>query len=223
MQPLFDIDMTWEIASSVLLTTSYLAWLAARRLPPPLWQTTVDATRASVVLLWQATEQQPGVMIELSTHNAPRHAWPYPLAEYFFLTPELERCAAWRWQTGEPRSIGRSAHGQWWSTELEAGLGLWHGELLGRNQLWPRFFLPNGSLVPSDVERERERSSTERHRAERAMFQAEAEREQARQAMFQAEAERERADELNARLVAFAAERATWQHALAKDNNDHGR
>lgn len=73
-----------------------------------------------------------------------------------------------------------------WMSELELGLGLWHGEYQGIERLWLRWYDAQGNWVPTEAEQQRQRA--EQERAEKA------------QALQQAEQERQRAEKAESRL-----------------------
>ncbi|HWM89279.1 MAG TPA: Uma2 family endonuclease [Thermoanaerobaculia bacterium] len=82
--------------------------------------------------------------------------------EGFRLTGDL-------YQPVKPDSQGRLR-----SEVLGLDLGLWHGDQEGQETAWARLFYPDGRLVPTLAEVERQRAEAERQRADTERQRAEA-------------------------------------------------
>lgn len=60
-----------------------------------------------------------------------------------------------------------------WIEELQIGLGLWQGSFAGVEREWLRWYDAAGQWLPTEVEKERERTEQERQRAEQERERAE--------------------------------------------------
>ncbi|MGB7518044.1 MAG: hypothetical protein WA896_00260, partial [Spirulinaceae cyanobacterium] len=79
---------------------------------------------------------------------------------------------------------------RWWIPELELFLGIWHGERLGQNINWLRWWDSEGNLLlwsSEQVEVEKARAEEEKARAEQEKTRAEEEKARAEQEKARAE------------------------------------
>ncbi|MEN3002682.1 MAG: Uma2 family endonuclease [Armatimonadota bacterium] len=170
----------------------------------------VDGTKPRKYwVVWEEEGRYPDVIVELLSpttaqkdkeDNLRLYAQTFHTAEYFWYDVETGELCGFRLGGREYVPIERDERGWLWSEELGVWLGVWEGEYQGRRYRWLRLYYPDGSLVPTAAEAERQRAEIERQRAEQALQQAELERQRAEQALQQAEAERQRAERLAQRL-----------------------
>jgi Uma2 family endonuclease len=146
--------------------------------------------------VWAEEGRYPDLIVELLSpstaqkdkeDNLRLYAHTFRTNEYFWYDIDTGELAGFRLREGEYVPIEPDERGWLWSRELGAYLGIWEGVYQGRRYRWLRLYYPDGSLVPTAAE-------AERQRAEQALQQAEAERQRAEQALQQAEAERQRAE-----------------------------
>ena len=123
-------------------------------------------------------------------------------SEYFLYEPRSEMPDGYRLLDHAYQKIPRSSAGRLWSGVLQAEVGVWHGEYDGMEGAWLRLFYPDGRLVLTDEESERQA----REAAEQAREAAEQARETAEQARETAEQAREAVEIENAWLRARLAE-----------------
>jgi Uma2 family endonuclease len=124
---------------------------------------------------WEEGGRLPDVIVELlspSTASIDRNekkdlyarAWRTP--EYFLYEPDTLKLEGFRLAGGAYRPLAPDGQGRLWSEQLGLSLGLWRGVAAGREDDWVRLFRPDGSLVPTEAEAERQRAEDERQRAE---------------------------------------------------------
>ena len=87
-------------------------------------------------------------------------------------------------QEGRYVMVEPDKNGRWWIQEIELFLGLWHGERLGQNINWLRWWDSEGNLLlwsSEQAEVERQRAEQEKARAEQEKSRAEQEKAKAEQ------------------------------------------
>jgi hypothetical protein len=89
--------------------------------------------------------------------------WRTP--EYFLYEPETLKLEGFRLAGGSYHPLAPDGQGRLWSEQLGVSLGLWRGVAGGREDDWVRLFRPDGSLVPTEAEAERQRADDECQRA----------------------------------------------------------
>ncbi len=99
-------------------------------------------------------------------------------------------------QEGRYVMVEPDKNGRWWIPEIELFLGLWHGERLGQNINWLRWWDSEGNLLLWSSEQ----AEVERQRAEQEKARAEQEKARAEQEKARAEQEKARAEQLAAKL-----------------------
>jgi Uma2 family endonuclease len=132
---------------------------------------------------WEEDGQLPDVIVELlspSTAEIDRtvkkdiYARNFRTAEYFLYEPETRILEGFRLAGQFYRPMEPDDQGRLRSEQLGASLGLWHGVWSDQEADWVRLFRPDGSLVPTRAEAEREQTEVERRRAEAERERAEA-------------------------------------------------
>jgi Uma2 family endonuclease len=153
----------------------------AFRGPDVFWVGGVDPDRERKVwIAWEEGGRLPDVIVELLSPSTARkdrtekrdlYARVFGTAEYFLHDPETRKLEGLRLSGRSYRPIPADKSGRFWSEQLGAFLGVWHGIVQGREYDWVRLFRPDGSLVPTAEERaeaERQRADAECQRADAA-------------------------------------------------------
>jgi Uma2 family endonuclease len=152
---------------------------------------------------WNEDGRLPDLVLELlspSTARADRgkkrriYQDQFKSSEYVVYEPRAESVEGFRLLDHNYQPIASSSEGRVWSRVLEVELGIWHGVYEDHGGPWLRLFRPDGSLVLTVEEQERQAKERERQAKERER--------QAKEAAL----ERAEAAELeNARLRALLA------------------
>jgi hypothetical protein len=100
------------------------------------------------------------------TEKRDLYARVFRTPEYFLYEPETGKLEGLRLADRFYQPISPDENGHLWSEGLEASVGLWHGVVEGKQADWVRLFRPDGSLVPTQAEAERQQAKAERQRAE---------------------------------------------------------
>ncbi|MDP9121465.1 MAG: Uma2 family endonuclease [Acidobacteriota bacterium] len=166
----------------------------AFRGPDVFWVGGVDPhRRRQAWIAWNEDGRLPDLIVELlspktatkdRTEKRSLYEQTFRTREYFLYDPDTRileglRLAGRTYQPIEPDAQGRVR-----SDQLGALLGVWQGTVRNRTGDWLRLFHPDGSLVPTDGEAERQRADA---------------------AVQQADAERQRADGAEAELIRLRA------------------
>ena len=182
----------------------------AFRGPDVFWVGDVDPSRKRKVwIAWEEGGRLPDVIFEMlspstakkdRTEKRDLYSRVFGTAEYFLYEPETRKLEGFRLAGRFYQPIQPDEDGRLWSEQLEASVGIWHGVVTKavqtREDDWLRLFRPDGSLVPTEAEAERQRAEEARQRAEAERQRAEGERQRA-----------EAAEAEVARLRALLAER----------------
>jgi Uma2 family endonuclease len=151
----------------------------AFRGPDVFWVGGVDPTREREAWIsWEEDGRLPDFILELLSPKTARndrtakkdlYARVFGTSEYFLYDPQRHQLEGFRLAApGIYRALVPDARGRLWSEQLGVFLGLWRGAWNRREADWVRLFRPDGSLVPTKEEAERQRAEAERRRAERA-------------------------------------------------------
>ena len=160
----------------------------AFRGPDVFWVGGVKTRKRKCWIAWEEDGRLPDVIVELlspSTANKDRkekkdlYAQVFRTAEYFLYDPETRALEGFRLVDRSYRPIPPDEKGRLWSGQIGVSLGLWHGFYEGTEDDWVRLYRPDGTLVPTPAEAERQQAEEERQRAEAADQRAEAERRRA--------------------------------------------
>ncbi|HWM90687.1 MAG TPA: Uma2 family endonuclease [Thermoanaerobaculia bacterium] len=151
----------------------------AFRGPDIFWVGGVDPTRdREAWIAWEEDDRLPDLIIELLSPKTAKndrtvkkdlYARVFRTSEYFLYDPKHRKLEGFRLAApGTYRPLLPDADGRFWSEQLGLSIGLWHGVWMRSEADWIRLFRPDGSLVATRVEAEREQKQAERRRAERA-------------------------------------------------------
>lgn len=177
---------------------------------------------------WKEEGRYPDAIIELLSPTTAKEdrTTKKALYERTFRTPDYfcydtsERTLeGWhRAETYQP--LMPDERGWLWSEQLGLWLGTWEGVHMGHHATWLRFYTPEGQLVPTAAEAERQRTEAERQRADAERQRAAVERQRATLEAQRAEAERQRAtleaQRAEAERLQAAAERQRAEAAEAE-------
>lgn len=142
--------------------------------------------------VWQEGGKHPDVIIELTSPTTvktdlttKKHIYEtiFSTRDYFCYDPVKQRLVGWRLADGKYEPLSSNTGGQLWCEELQLWLGTWKGPHQGYDEVWLRFFKPDGQVVPTPSDF-----------AEHLYGRAKAEN-------LQAETERRRADAAEAELA----------------------
>lgn len=157
-------------------------------------------------VVWEEGGHYPDVIIELLSPTTARtdktvkktlYERTFHTPEYYCYDPDSQELLGWHLRAGRYEPLAPDPDGRLWSAELQLWLGTWEGEFQFEQDVWLRFYDPDGNLVPVDAE-------AAHRRVEAALQQAEA-------ALQQAEAERQRAEAAEAKVARLHAELARLQ------------
>jgi Uma2 family endonuclease len=146
----------------------------AFRGPDVFWVGGIDPNRdRQAWIAWEEGGRLPDVIVELLSPSTERkdriekrdlYARVFRTAEYFLHDPEKRQLEGLRLAGLTYRPIEPEENGRFWSEQLGVFLGLWHGEVDGRQGDWVRLYRPDGTLVPTPEEQ----AEAERRRADAA-------------------------------------------------------
>jgi Uma2 family endonuclease len=144
-----------------------LPWRAFRG-PDIFWVGGVDPDRERRVWIsWEEGGRLPDVIVELLSPSTARkdrtekrdlYARVFRTAEYFLCDPDTGTLEGLRLAERFYQPIPPDENGRFWSEQLGVFFGLWHGAVEEKKGDWVRLFRPDGSLVPTEAEAERQRA-----------------------------------------------------------------
>lgn len=127
----------------------------------------VDGTRdRRAWIAWEEDGRLPDVIVELlSPRTAAEdlgakkslYERTFKTPEYFCYDPDEQALRGWRLER-RYKPLETNANGQMWSEQLQIWLGLWQGEYQGVEAVWLRLYRPDGALVLTGEEAERQRA-----------------------------------------------------------------
>ncbi|HEX9943973.1 MAG TPA: Uma2 family endonuclease [Thermoanaerobaculia bacterium] len=132
---------------------------------------------------WEEGGRLPEVIVELlspSTEEIDRtvkkdiYARIFRTPEYYLCESQGRGLEGFELAGLAYRPMAPDEQGRFWSQQLGAFLGLWHGVMEGKEGDFVRLFRADGSLVPTKAEAERQRVEAANQRAEAANQRAEA-------------------------------------------------
>ena len=135
-------------------------------------------------IVWEEGGRYPDLIIELlSPSTAERdksvkkqlYEQTFRTPEYFCYDPYNRELLGWRLGGGSYYALEPDENGRLWSPAMQAWIGLWEGDFLGRTHLWLRLFDEEGQLMPTGMEAESQRAEAEAERARQAQEKAEQE------------------------------------------------
>jgi Uma2 family endonuclease len=141
----------------------------AFRGPDVFWVGGVDRDRERKVwIAWEEGGRLPDVIFEMlspstakkdRTEKRDLYARVFRTAEYFLYEPETRALEGLRLADRFYQPIQPDKNGRLWSEQLGVFVGLWQGSVLGKQMAdYVRLFRPDGSLVPTQAEAERQRA-----------------------------------------------------------------
>ncbi len=114
---------------------------------------------------WEENGRLPDLILELLSPSTAKvdygekkrlYQEVFKSSEYFLYEPRGEMADGYRLLDHAYQEIPRSAEGRLWSSELQVEVGVWHGEYDGVEGPWLRLFYPDGRLVLTSEEQERQ-------------------------------------------------------------------
>lgn len=78
--------------------------------------------------------------------------------DYYCYNPDTRQLLGWTHAGGQYQELTPNEHGRLWCGQLGLWLGAWEGEYLETGEVWLRFFDPDGNLVLTLAEAERQRA-----------------------------------------------------------------
>jgi Uma2 family endonuclease len=131
--------------------------------------------------VWDEDGRYPNVIIELSSpttaeedHTTRKVLYErtFRTAEYYIYDPTTQVLEGWRLVKRRYRPIKPNRQGRLWCEELGLWVGTWRGTFQGHEDLWLRYYDPDGAVVTLPGEREWQGVSSDRRRAEAAEAEA---------------------------------------------------
>ena len=155
----------------------------AFRGPDVFWVGGVEPRERDAWVAWEEDGRLPDFILELLSPKTARndrtvkkdlYARVFSTAEYFLYDPRSRALEGFLLAApGAYRPLVPDAQGRLRSEQLGVSLGLWHGVWMRSEADWVRLFRPDGSLVPTREEAERQRADAERQRADAERQRAE--------------------------------------------------
>jgi Uma2 family endonuclease len=117
--------------------------------------------------VWDENGRYPDVIIELSSPSTAKedhttrkdlYERTFQTKEYFIYDPFTRVLEGWRLTRQRYRRIKPNELGRMWCEQLGLWVGTWQGEFQGHEDLWLRFYDPEGNVVPIGWELERQRA-----------------------------------------------------------------
>jgi len=142
----------------------------------------VDPHLREAWVVWEEDGRHPDLILELLSPSTAAYdrgekrrlyEQTFKTSEYFLYAPGSSSIEGLRLLDNAYQSIASSASGRLWSRELEVELGTWQGQYEGVSGPWLRLFYPDGRLVPTEAEAQRQRAEQATQRAEQATQRAE--------------------------------------------------
>lgn len=168
----YSVEQAREVAEEM---SKGLPWRAFRG-PDVFWVGGVDARRRREAwIAWEEGGRLPDLVFEMlspstakkdRTEKRDLYARVFRTAEYFLYEPETRKLEGLRLAGRFYQPIQPDENGRLRSEELGASVGLWQGAVEGKEDDWVRLFRPDGSLIPTEAEAERERAEAEQRRAD---------------------------------------------------------
>jgi hypothetical protein len=94
------------------------------------------------------------------------YAQTFRTQNYFYFDPYSNELTGFELIGSEYHPLVPNQQNRLWCSALDLWFGTWTGEYQGHVHTWLRFFTPEGQLVPTGEEAERQRAEEERQRAE---------------------------------------------------------
>ena len=136
--------------------------------PDVFWVGGVDpGLKREAWIAWEEGGRLPDAVFEMlspstakkdRTEKRDLYARVFRAAEYFLYEPQTKKLEGLRLAGRFYQPIEPDENGRLWSEELGAAVGLWHGDVEGKQDDWVRLFHPDGSVIPTEAEAERRRA-----------------------------------------------------------------
>ncbi len=116
-------------------------------------------------IAWEEGDRLPDLVLELLSPSTAKVDYGekkrlyqdvFKSSEYFLYEPRAEIADGYRLLDHTYQRIPRTGAGRLWSSVLEVEVGVWHGEYDGLEGPWLRLFYPDGRLVLTTEEQERQ-------------------------------------------------------------------
>ena len=113
-------------------------------------------------ITWEEGGRLPDVVFEMlspstakkdRTEKKDLYARVFATAEYFLYEPKTGKLEGFRLAGRFYQPIQPDDQGRLWSEQIGVAIGLWHGEVEGKEDDWVRLFRPDGTLVPTSDEK----------------------------------------------------------------------
>jgi len=167
-------------------------------------------------VVWEEDMRLPDVVIELLSDSTRRNDLGKKkdlyerllhVPQYFVFDPLSAELRGWKLEADGYAPIVPDAAGRLACDRLGVTLGIVEHTYADAHSRWLRFFMPDGTLVPTNAETEAQRAEAEAQRAEAEAQRAETEAQRAEAEAQRAEAEAQRA-ETEAQRAETEAQRA---------------
>ncbi|HSK80128.1 MAG TPA: Uma2 family endonuclease [Thermoanaerobaculia bacterium] len=171
--------------------TGQLSKEPAFRGPDVFWVGGVSPHQRKAWVSWDEDWRLPDVIVELlspktaendRTKKKELYQNVFHTAEYFLYDPDAEALEGFRLMSSSYQPIPPNREGRLWSEQLGVSFGFWQGVFNNKTYLWLRLFRPDGNMVLTEAETERQRADAARQQADAARQQADAERQRANEA-----------------------------------------
>jgi hypothetical protein len=132
-------------------------------------------------MAWEENGRLPDLVLELLSPSTAKVDYGekkrlyqdvFKSSDYFLYEPRSELVDGYRLLDHVYQRIPRSADGRLWSSVLQVEIGVWHGKYEGAEGPWLRLFYPDGSLVLTAEEKERQAKETAEQATKAALKRA---------------------------------------------------
>jgi Uma2 family endonuclease len=127
---------------------------------------------------WEENDRLPDLVLELLSPSTAKVDYGekkrlyqnvFKSSEYFLYEPRSARVDGYRLLDHTYQRISPSTEGRLWSGELQVEVGVWNGEYEDTEGPWLRLFYPDGSMVLTAVEKERQAKEAAEREKEAAL------------------------------------------------------
>jgi Uma2 family endonuclease len=169
----YSVEQAREVAREVEENLEPRAF----RGPDVFWAGGVSGHMRKLWAAWEEGGRLPDVIIELLSPSTARkdrtekkdlYARVFRTKEYFMADPNLRKLEGFDLVRRTYQAKRPTGQGRLWCEQLGAYLGFWHGVWMDGEADWVRLFRPDGTLLPTQAEAERQKAEAERRRAEAA-------------------------------------------------------
>jgi Uma2 family endonuclease len=141
----------------------------------------VEGHEREAWMAWEENGRLPDLVLELLSPSTAKVDYGekkrlyqdvFKSSDYFLYEPRSELVDGYRMLDHVYQRIPRSADGRLWSSVLQVEIGVWHGKYEGAEGPWLRLFYPDGSLVLTAEEKERQAKETAEQATKAALKRA---------------------------------------------------